>query len=46
MLLSAKIYAVGEAIGYNKTNVLVDNGELERVFRCQRYTTANLIDKL
>jgi len=34
--------AVWKTIGDDTSNVLANNGKLERVFRCQRYTTVNL----
>jgi len=42
MFLCAKINAVWKTIGDDTSNVLANNGKLERVFRCQRYTTVNL----
>ena len=41
MLLRTKIHDVWKTIGDNTPNVLVNNGTLERMFRCQRYATVN-----
>ena len=42
MLLRTKINAVWKTIGDDTPNVLVNNGKLERMFRCERYATVNL----
>jgi len=46
MLFRTKINAVWKTIGNNTPNVLANNGKPEVMFRCQRYATVNLSNKL
>jgi uncharacterized membrane protein YcaP (DUF421 family) len=46
MLFRTKINAVWKMFSDDTPNVLVNNGKLERMFRCQRYTTVNLSNEL
>ncbi len=46
MLLRTKINAVRKAICDDTSNVLANNGKLERMFSCQRYATVNLRHEL
>jgi len=46
MLLRTKVNAVRKAIGNDTTNVLSNNGKLERMFSCQRYATFNFSHEL
>jgi len=41
MLLRTKTNTVRKTLGDDTPNVLANNGELERLFRCQRYATVN-----
>jgi len=42
MFLRTKINDVGETIGDDTPNVLVNDGKLEMAFRCKRHSTVNL----
>lgn len=46
MIICAKINAIREIIFIDAPNVLANDSKLERVFRCQRYTTVNLSHEL
>ena len=46
MLLCTKINTVWKTIGDDTPNALTNNGKLERMCRCQRYTTVNLSHEL
>ena len=46
MFLGTKINAVWKTMGNDSPNVFANNSKLEGMFRCQRYTTVNLGNKL